>query len=513
MRPRSKAGTIVRFSVCFVLLFLGALLFAASFWCQRHFGFVPLDQLIFTFKSPMEGANTDEVVTSFLVECLPVSLAAAVILVLLAVNWVQPQKTVTLWLFHKPRTFGVFPFLLYRKLLPLLSVAALVAGIGYGAYTLYIPEFIESQLTRSTLFEEAYVDPRSITLTFPEEKRNLVYIYLESMESTYLSKELGGNQEENLLPNLSELALANLNFSHTDTLGGARQVTGTSWTIAAMVSQTTGVPLKIPVGDNDYGNKSARFLPGVWSLGDILEQEGYRQELLIGSDASFGGRRQYFAQHGGYNIWDYYTARETGKIDPDYRVWWGYEDLKLFDYAREELTALAAEGEPFNFTMLTVDTHFPSGYVCPACWQDDERQYANVISCSDRLVADFVWWIQQQDFYENTTIILVGDHLSMDSRFFVDNGEYVRTTFNTIINAPMDTAFDKERMFTTLDWFPTTLASLGVEIPGERLGLGTNLFSGQPTLAESMGLEALDDELKKVSNYYNKHFLYGSDGQ
>lgn len=333
------------------------------------------------------------------------------------------------------------------------------------------------------------------------------------MESTYLSKELGGNQEENLLPNLSELPLTNLNFSHTDTLGGARQVTGTSWTIAAMVSQTTGVPLKIPVGDNDYGNKSAMFLPGVWSLGDILEQEGYRQELLIGSDASFGGRRQYFAQHGGYNIWDYYTARETGKIDPDYRVWWGYEDLKLFDYAREELTALAAEGEPFNFTMLTVDTHFPSGYVCPACWQDDERQYANVISCSDRLVADFVWWIQQQDFYENTTIILVGDHLSMDSRFFVDNGEYVRTTFNTIINAPMDTAFDKERMFTTLDWFPTTLASLGVEIPGERLGLGTNLFSGQPTLAESMGLEALDDELKKVSNYYNKHFLYGSDGQ
>lgn len=65
----------------------------------------------------------------------------------------------------------------------------------------------------------------------------------------------------------------------------------------------------------------------MWSLGDILEQEGYRQELLIGSDASFGGRRQYFAQHGGYDIWDYYTARETGKIDPDYRVWWGYEDL------------------------------------------------------------------------------------------------------------------------------------------------------------------------------------------
>lgn len=70
----------------------------------------------------------------------------------------------------------------------------------------------------------------------------------------------------------------------------------------------------------------------------------------------------------------------------------------------------------------------------------------------------------------------------------------------------------KQRVFTTLDWFPTTLASLGVDIPGERLGLGTNLFSGQQTLAESMGLEALDDELKKVSSYYNKHFLYDGAG-
>ena len=31
--------------------------------------------------------------------------------------------------------------------------------------------------------DRAYVDPRSITLTFPEEKRNLVYIYLESLDS------------------------------------------------------------------------------------------------------------------------------------------------------------------------------------------------------------------------------------------------------------------------------------------------------------------------------------------
>ena len=37
-----------------------------------------------------------------------------------------------------------------------------------------------------------------------------------------------------------------------------------------------------------------------------------------------------------------------------------------------------------------------------------------------------------------------------------------------------------------MDMFPTTLASLGAVIDGDRLGLGTNLFSDKPTLAENL---------------------------
>ena len=42
---------------------------------------------------------------------------------------------------------------------------------------------------------------------------------------------------------------------------------------------------------------------------------------------------------------------------------------------------------------------------------------------------------------------------------------------------------------------------------GERLGLGTNLFSGEPTLIEKYGYEYVHDELEKRSIYYNKHLL------
>lgn len=48
-----------------------------------------------------------------------------------------------------------------------------------------------------------------------------------------------------------------------------------------------------------------------------------------------------------------------------------------------------------------------------------------------------------------------------------------------------------------------------MEIPGNRLGLGANLFSDEPTLCESMGTEELADQIKQTNNYYNKHFLYG----
>ena len=77
-------------------------------------------------------------------------------------------------------------------------------------------------------------------------------------------------------------------------------------------------------------------------------------------------------------------------------MWWGYEDEKLFAYAKDELNRLSKEDEPFNLTLLTVDTHFEDGYVCELCEdQYPGNQYANVISCSSRQISQFVEWIKQ----------------------------------------------------------------------------------------------------------------------
>ncbi|RGZ18890.1 hypothetical protein DW775_00890 [Agathobacter rectalis] len=55
----------------------------------------------------------------------------------------------------------------------------------------------------------------------------------------------------------------------------------------------------------------------------------------------------------------------------------------------------------------------------------------------------------------------------------------------------------------------TTLAALGVQIEGNKLGLGVNLYSGEQTLVEQYGKDYLDIELLKDSKLYRKKILYG----
>ena len=84
---------------------------------------------------------------------------------------------------------------------------------------------------------------------------------------------------------------------------------------------------------------------------------------MVGSDASFGGRSNYFTNHGEYEIFDYYSAIEEGKMTEEDKVWWGFDDYDLFTWAKDEILELASVDEPFNFTLLTVNTHFPDGYL------------------------------------------------------------------------------------------------------------------------------------------------------
>ena len=464
----------------FGLLLVGFCLALSSRWAYDYFGLYCFEQIIFNLKVTLEGTNT-RFIKDWFRKCFLKGLIFTFIL------WIPCMLPI------------------YAEYYPVICKIGFIGCLIYSIYKIKIVEYAINQFRTTDLYEKYYVDGKNIKITFPENKRNLILLYVESMETTYTSKENGGNYSEDLIPEVSNLAKEHLNFSHQESLGGAHVVAGTGWTTGGLVGQSAGVPLCVPLFSHSY-NDSTEFLPGAYTLGDILKKEGYEQEYLIGSDAVFGGRKFYYDKHGAYKIFDLGEARRQGKIPENYREFWGYEDEKLFDFAKEEVTRLSKCGKPFNFTMLTVDTHHPYGYVDRNYKEEYPEQLSNIIRGNSRKIGEFIDWLKEQPFYEDTTILITGDHLSMAAEYI--NGTYDKDYDRTILNAfihPMENTENyKNRMFTSFDMYPTILSAMGVKIEGDKLGLGVNLFSAHKTIAEEIGLEKFDQELRKQSKYFKE---------
>ena len=420
----------------------------------------------------------------------------------------------------KQKPINITPlFFIFSVCFAIILLGVAIKPIPFSEYY-KISQKLKLPPEKSEFYESEYVKPEYENIVFPEKKRNLVILLCESMESSYADKENGGLFEQNLIPNLTRIAKENVNFSNGLLLGGGVDVSGTGWTVAAMTAKFSGLPFNFSVGTGNFSGLP-EFLPNAITLTDILAEKGYKQRYI------FGSRDTLLETHGNVEVHDIAWYKEHGMLEKDYSVFWGFEDQKLFEYAKYELEDLSSQGEPFMFGLLTVDTHPVEGYVCQSCENEfDDFQMKNVIRCSDRQISEFVQWCQSQEWYENTTIVIMGDHLFMvgaDNNFF---GDAFRTTqsesknvnghknsysiksqrhwLDIFINssADYDSGSTKNREFSSLDMFPTILAAMGCKIKDDRLGFGTNLFSGKETLVERYDKATLNKELMTNNTTY-----------
>lgn len=485
-----KFGKVLLKILAVLLIFLIAMLAFAALWTMDTWQNNTMDQIMFHITSPVEGTSSEIIVGFILKVLLPsIAVTAAAVIVKLVLKKKEAKKKAL-------RTANI------------VTAVVLAVFLGVSAFLFMnkykVIEYFSTKSVNSDFIKDNYADPEKTAITFPEKKRNLIYIYLESVEMSYADKKSGGALDYNCIPELTRLALENDCFSGSkEKLNGAKVSFGATYTMGGMVAQSSGLPVVGGVGN--AASQQESFYPGATVLGDILKREGYNNELMVGSKVEFGGRGVYFGKHGDYKLFDYtYALKNKMLPTDDYYVWWGFEDQKLFTFAKDELKDLASKGAPFNLTLLTVDSHFEDGYVCPLCKDEYGTQYANVMACSSRQLKEFIDWIKQQDFYENTTIVLNGDHLTMDKDFLASiDAQYDRRTFTAIINSAAKPEENTERAYNTLDLFPTTLAAMGCKIEGDRLGLGTNLYSSKKTLIEEFGEDYVNGELAKNSEFMN----------
>ena len=156
------------------------------------------------------------------------------------------------------------------------------------------------------------MSPKKISVTFPHKKRNLIYIMVESLESSFFSKVHGGAMDDNVIPELYKLAQDNICFSVDNNCLGMKP-SRDCWTMAATVAQSSGIPFIVPWGENEYPSE-LKFLPGVTSLFDILHNNSYKQAYICGSKVHFSGMDNFLKTHKVDFVYDLITAKQEKRI-------------------------------------------------------------------------------------------------------------------------------------------------------------------------------------------------------
>ena len=460
----------------YLFTFLLVFIESVSDWADSYFGDVNFSEILFQLRSPLAATESSVMNAFFLKSLLPSVIISLIVFFLFSL----------LFKYIKDDNKRI------------LKIVVIVFIIGFSIFDVVHAlnkfdffNYVSAQTTKSTYIEDNYVDPKSVSIKFPEKKKNLIYIYVESYEASYFSKELGGVKEDNLLEPITQLTKNNINFSNSDKFGGARDVSETNWTSAAIIAQSTGLPLKLRLDNSN-------MLEEYTSIGDILHDNGYYNEFIMGSDASFGYRDLLLEGEAYDKILDYNEMIDMGYISADYKEWWGVEDKKVFEIAKSELEKLS-EKDNFNLQILTSNTHVQDGYLDKSCSTKFEDKYSNSIYCTATEINEFIEWLKTTDYYDDTVIVITGDHITMQNNYFEENDS--RTIYNLFINTK-STFYNTNRDFSTMDMFPTTLSAMNVKIEGDRLGLGTDLFSGRETLIEKDGYDKFNVSMSNYSKFY-----------
>lgn len=432
-------------------------------WFQSTFGEVSVGQLLFHWHY-LGGAEsaTQAIGADFLVQCLLWPGLLAALFLWADLRLLRPLLR---------RNAATIPAALRRwgsRLATLLPLLVIAGALGTLAWRLSVWQYLRPA-DAGDFFAQHYLPPARLTFTVDKKPRNLVLVYVESLETAYRRTDVFGRD-----------LLASLTALHPLTFDAYEQLPGTGYTIAALVSTQCAVPLQI-VGVLDWqkqGEKAPEFLPGATCLGDLLAAHGYRNVFMGGASLKFSGKGKFLVEHHYQEAFgrDEWLRRgvPAGRMSG-----WGLHDDDLFAQARDKLRELHAAGTPFNLTLLTVDSHWPAGYLSPGCRARGAQGLDQIVECTAGMVAELIRFIRTEGWDADTGVVVIGDHLSPPNSL---SDPLSRVERRTIYNGffARDTPTPNRAALVHFDMLPTVLDFIGLHPDGGRVGLGFTAFGPPP---------------------------------
>lgn len=338
------------------------------------------------------------------------------------------------------------------------------------------------------------------------EGKNVIFIWLESMQSFVINNELHGEEITPFLNDLIDDSLYFENFYHQTEQGKTAD--------SEFIAETSLYSLPSGAAYFTHADNTYQSLP------KQLGEEGYSTSVFHANNGSFWNRDTMYKNIG----IDHFYDIEAYHVTDENSVGWGLKDKPFFEQSMKYLNNLQ---EPYYTRLITLTNHHPFDMdeedVTLEPFDSNSRtlnQYFQTARYLDESLELFFEELKASGQYENSMIVLMGDHygisdfhnramamyLDKEEINSFDHVELQKVPFYIHIPGVEGEKFD--HISGQIDVKPTLLHLLGMET--SEFSFGKNLFSDtrKPYIALRDGSVVAEKFIYTKGQYFDRDSGY-----
>ncbi|WP_067836913.1 LTA synthase family protein [Amphibacillus sediminis] len=305
------------------------------------------------------------------------------------------------------------------------------------------------------------------------EGKNVIFIWLESLQTFVINNTLHGEEVTPFLNSLIDESYYFENFYHQTEQGKTAD--------SEFIVENSLYPL--PSGAAYFTHSSNAY----HSMPQILDEAGYTTAIFHANNGSFWNRNSMYETLG----IDHFYDIDSYEVNSQNSVGWGLKDKEFFEQSMKYLTSLP---EPYYSRFITLTNHHPFDLDEEDATIDQFdsnsrtlNQYFQTVRYLDEAVEEFFDHLKETGVYDNSIIVLMGDHYGISDfhnramSMYLDKEEI--TDYDHIqlqrvpfyIHVPGQEGKVISEVAGQVDVKPTLLHLLGVDDSND-ISFGTNLF-------------------------------------
>ncbi len=287
--------------------------------------------------------------------------------------------------------------------------------------------------------------------------KNLIIIQMEAIQQFFINSTINGKQ---ITPNMNKLASESAYFPNFFS-----QIGGGNTSDAELLTNTSTYPAK-------DGAVYFRFPLNTFnSLPKLLKKEGYSVYSSHAYQASFWNRTTMHRTLG----FDKFFSEKDFTLDE--KLGWGLGDSS---FLRQSLDKVRAH-TPFYGFFITLTSHYPYEATAKSDFNAGEYEgkmlgkYMKAANYADKSIGDLVAYMKKLGLYDNTVLVIYGDHFGMPRHQGEDIQKYLNFSG------------------TDFDWMKMNKVPYIIHYPGLLNGKVISTTGGQldtlPTVANILGID------------------------